>query len=98
MHIGRLTVEVGLDQMCYGLCDQTDPSNPLGRAVDPWVHWHEMGGHGTLGDHVERGNLGFAHSAGRWACSHSNGSRISLKKYASTFPLCPFPSKYGPTI
>jgi hypothetical protein len=50
--------------MCYALCDTTNTTDPLLRAVDPWVHWHEMGGHGTLGDHVGSGNLGFSHSAG----------------------------------
>lgn len=54
----------GTGHMCYGLCDLTNTAQPLLRAVDPWVHWHEMGGHGTLGDHVGSGNLGFSHSAG----------------------------------
>jgi zinc metalloprotease ZmpB len=54
----------GTGHMCYGLCDTTNTVEPLLRAVDPWVHWHEMGGHGTLGDHVGRGRLGFSHSAG----------------------------------
>lgn len=54
----------GTGHMCYALCDTTNTTDPLLRAVDPWVHWHEMGGHGTLGDHVGSGNLGFAHSAG----------------------------------
>jgi len=54
----------GTGHMCYGLCDTTNTAAPLLRAVDPWVHWHEMGGHGTLGDHVGSGNLGFSHSAG----------------------------------
>ncbi len=34
------------------LCDTTNLGAPVCRAVDPYVHWHEMGGHGTLGDHV----------------------------------------------
>ncbi|MEI7846550.1 MAG: hypothetical protein WCK35_12170 [Chloroflexota bacterium] len=54
----------GTGHMCYALCDTTNPTDPLCRAVDPWVHWHEMGGHGTLGDHVGSGLFGFAHSAG----------------------------------
>ena len=54
----------GTGHMCYALCDTTNTVDPLLRAVDPWVHWHEMGGHGTLGDHVGSGSLGFAHSAG----------------------------------
>ena len=54
----------GTAHMCFALCDLTNTAQPLLRAVDPWVHWHEMGGHGTLGDHVGSGNLGFSHSAG----------------------------------
>jgi zinc metalloprotease ZmpB len=54
----------GTEHLCYGLCDTTNTANPLLRAVDPWVHWHEMGGHGTLGDHVGGGTFGFCHSAG----------------------------------
>ena len=54
----------GTGHMCYGLVDTTNTAEPLLRAVDPWVHWHEMGGHGTLGDHVGSGILGFSHSAG----------------------------------
>jgi hypothetical protein len=54
----------GTGHMCYGLCDTTNTVEPLLRAVDPWVHWHEMGGHGALGDHVGSGRLGFSHSAG----------------------------------
>ncbi len=54
----------GTGHMCYALCDTTNTVDPLLRAVDPWVHWHEMGGHGVLGDHVGSGTLGFAHSVG----------------------------------
>jgi hypothetical protein len=50
--------------MCFGLVDTTNTTDPLCRSVDPWVHWHEMGGHGVLGDHVGSGILGFAHSHG----------------------------------
>ncbi|HKO96836.1 MAG TPA: hypothetical protein VJU86_07590 [Pyrinomonadaceae bacterium] len=54
----------GTTHMCYALCDTTNLAEPLCRAVDPWVHWHEMGGHGLLYDHVGTANLGFSHSAG----------------------------------
>jgi zinc metalloprotease ZmpB len=80
----------GTDHMCYGLCDQTDPSNPLGRAVDPWVHWHEMGGHGTLGDHVERGNLGFAHSAGDGLAAIQMDPESALRNTPQRFRYAPF--------
>jgi len=54
----------GTLHMCFALCDTTNTADPLCRAVDPWVHWHEMGGHGLLYDHVGSANFGFAHSAG----------------------------------
>jgi hypothetical protein len=54
----------GTLHMCFALCDTTNLAEPLCRAVDPWVHWHEMGGHGLLYDHVGSANLGFSHSAG----------------------------------
>lgn len=54
----------GIGLVGYCLSDLTDTDNPLGRAVDKYVHWHEIGGHGILWDHVESPNFGFAHSAG----------------------------------
>ena len=54
----------GIGLVGYCLADLTDTTNPLGRAVDKYVHWHEIGGHGILWDHVDSPNFGFAHSAG----------------------------------
>jgi hypothetical protein len=54
----------GIGLVGYCLADLTDTANPLGRAVDKYVHWHEIGGHGILWDHVDSPNFGFAHSAG----------------------------------
>ena len=54
----------GIGLVGYCLANLTDTVNPLGRAVDKYVHWHEIGGHGILWDHVESPNFGFAHSAG----------------------------------
>lgn len=54
----------GIDHCCYALGDNTDTTNPVGRACDSRVHWHEMGGHGVLYEHVNSPNFGFAHSAG----------------------------------
>lgn len=54
----------GIGLVGYCLSDLTDTVNPLGRAVDKYVHWHEIGGHGILWDNVESPNFGFAHSAG----------------------------------
>jgi zinc metalloprotease ZmpB len=54
----------GIDHCCYGLGDITDTTNPVGRACDPYVHYHELGGHGILYEHVDSANFGFSHSAG----------------------------------
>ena len=54
----------GIDHCCYGLATLTDTTNPVGRACDPWVHYHECGGHGILYEHVDSANFGFSHSAG----------------------------------
>ena len=54
----------GIDHCCYALNDTTDTTNPIGRACDSRVHWHELGGHGILYEHVNSPNFGFAHSAG----------------------------------
>ena len=80
----------GTDHMCYGLCDVTNIAQPLGRAVDPWVHWHEMGGHGTLGDHVGSGNFGFAHSAGDGLAALQMDPDSALRNVPERFRYAPF--------
>jgi len=54
----------GIGLVGYCLAHLGDTANPLGRAVDKYVHWHEIGGHGILWDHVDSPNFGFSHSAG----------------------------------
>jgi hypothetical protein len=54
----------GIGHVGYGIMDTTDTTNPLGRACDPRVHWHELCGHGILYEAVGTPNFGFAHSAG----------------------------------
>lgn len=56
--------EGGIGFAGYALNDLTDIGNPVGRACDSRVHFHELGGHGILYEHVDRANFGFAHSAG----------------------------------
>jgi len=80
----------GTDHMCYALCDTTDTTNPVCRAVDPYVHWHEMGGHGTLGDHVNRGLLGFAHSAGDGLAAIQMDPESALRALPERFRYAPF--------
>lgn len=54
----------GIGHVGYGIMDTTDLANPLGRACDPRVHWHEVCGHGILYEFVNSANFGFSHSAG----------------------------------
>ena len=82
----------GTAHMCFALCDLTNTAQPLLRAVDPWVHWHEMGGHGTLGDHVGSGNLGFSHSAGDGLAAIQQDPESKLRELAKPerFRYAPF--------
>lgn len=82
----------GTDHMCYGLVDETNTAQPCLRAVDPWVHWQEMGGHGTLGDHVASGNLGFSHSTGDGLAALQNDPESQLRELGlpERFRYAPF--------
>jgi zinc metalloprotease ZmpB len=80
----------GTAHMCYALCDTTNTVEPLLRAVDRWVHWHEMGGHGTLGDHVGSGNLGFSHSAGDGLAAIQMDPESALRAMPERFRYAPF--------
>ena len=80
----------GTGHMCYALGDTTDIVNPVCRAVDPWVHWHEMGGHGTLGDHVGGGLFGFAHSAGDGLAALQMDPESALRTLPERFKYAPF--------
>lgn len=79
---------VGLVGYCLG--DLTDLANPLGRAVDKWVHWHEIGGHGILWDHVDSPNFGFAHSAGDGLAGLQNDPESLLRPLPERFRYAPF--------
>ncbi|WP_314242365.1 hypothetical protein [Streptomyces sp. DSM 40907] len=80
----------GTGHQCYALCDLTNTDQPLGRAVDPWVHWHEMGGHGSLGDHVGEGTFGFAHSAGDGLAALQMDPASALRGSSERFRYAPF--------
>ena len=54
----------GIGHVGYGIMDTSDTTNPLGRACDPRVHWHELCGHGILYEYVDGPNFRFSHSAG----------------------------------
>ena len=80
----------GTDFLGFCLCDLSDVANPLGRAVDPYVHWHEMGGHGTLGDHIGSGLLAFAHSHGDGLAAIQNDPESALRALSERFRYAPF--------
>lgn len=82
----------GIGLVGYCLSDLTDTTNPLGRAVDKYVHWHELGGHGILWDHVESPNFGFAHSAGDGLAGIQNDPESLLREMGliQRFQYAPF--------
>ncbi len=80
----------GTDFLGFCLGDLSDTTNPLCRAVDPYVHWHEMGGHGVLGDHVGSGSLGFAHSHGDGLAAIQNDPESNLRTVSERFRYAPF--------
>jgi hypothetical protein len=82
----------GIGLVSYCLSDLTDTANPLGRAVDKWSTWHEIGGHGILWDHVEWPYFGFAHSAGDGLAGLQNDpeSLLREKKMVERFQYAPF--------
>jgi hypothetical protein len=54
----------GILQTAFAVADLTNLAQPLGIACDYRVVLHELAGHGTLYNHVNGPNFGFAHSAG----------------------------------
>ena len=80
----------GIGLVDYELSDLTDTTDPLGRAVDSWVHWHEICGHGILYDHVSSANFGFAHSAGDTIAALQNDPVSLLRGQPERFQYAPF--------
>lgn len=82
----------GTAHMCYALADDTAPipADTIGRATDKWVHWHEMAGHGSLGDHVNDGTFPFAHSAGDGLAALQNDPVSALRALPLRFRYAPF--------
>jgi hypothetical protein len=70
----------GIGLVGYCLANLADTTNPLGRAVDKYVHWHEIGGHGILWDHVDSPNFGFSHSAGDGLAGLQNDPESLLRQ------------------
>lgn len=95
----------GIGLVGYCLSDDTNVpadadtvNNPLGRSVDKWVHWHELGGHGILWDHVNSGFFAlvgdayFAHSAGDTLAAFQNDPESAIREdeLPERFQYAPF--------
>jgi zinc metalloprotease ZmpB len=82
----------GIGLVAFALGDLIDTANPLCRAVDKYVHWHEIGGHGILWDHVDSPNFGFAHSAGDGLAGIQNDPESMLRQLGlvQRFQYAPF--------
>ncbi|HNF68333.1 MAG TPA: hypothetical protein PLL28_03105 [Chitinophagales bacterium] len=83
----------GIDHSGYGYGDETNMVDPtIGRAPDNWVHWHELGGHGILYDHVGTWYFNFAHSAGDGLAAIQNDPTSQLRELGNIerFRYAPF--------
>lgn len=81
----------GIGLVGFGLSARRgEHDTPIGRAIDKWVHWHEIGGHGILLDHVHSLNFGFAHSAGDGLAALQNDPESRLRGTAGRFRYAPF--------
>ena len=83
----------GIGLVDFRLSDDTGADDttvhPLGRAVDKWVHWHELGGHGILYDHVNGPNFGCVHSAGDSLAALQNDPESTAARPARALPVRP---------
>ena len=76
----------GIARTTFMLADLGDTTNPLGLACDYRVVLHELGGHGTLYNHVSSPNFGFSHSAGDSIGAVLNDAGSQADDRFKTFP------------
>jgi len=62
--LGNSTAVGGILNLRFALADKRNIADPLGLACDWRVVLHELGGHGTLWNHINFGLFQFAHSVG----------------------------------
>ncbi|WP_136666830.1 hypothetical protein [Flavobacterium sp. H122] len=87
----------GIDHSGYGYGDDTNTTDPsIGRAVDKYVHWHEIGGHGVLYGFVNTANFGFSHSAGDGLAGIQNDPTSELRATGSIERFRYAPFRYNP--
>jgi hypothetical protein len=76
----------GIARTTFMLADIGNTTNPIGIACDYRVVLHELGGHGTLYNHVSKANLGFSHSAGDSVAAILNDPGSQAADRFETFP------------
>jgi zinc metalloprotease ZmpB len=76
----------GIARTTFMLADIGNTTNPIGIACDYRVVLHELGGHGTLYNHVSKANLGFSHSAGDSVAAILNDPGSQTADRFETFP------------
>jgi zinc metalloprotease ZmpB len=76
----------GILQTTFALADLSNLAQPLGIACDQRVVLHELAGHGTLYNHVNGPNFGFAHSAGDSVGAVLNDPNSHAPDRFMTFP------------
>jgi hypothetical protein len=90
--LGNTTAEGGLLNVRFALADKQNIADPLGLACDWRVVLHELGGHGTMWNHINYGLFKFAHSTGDSLAAILNDpdSRVRDHDRFETFPWIPF--------
>jgi hypothetical protein len=84
------SVSGGIDRTIFCLAE-TNRTPQIGNASDWRVALHELGGHGTLCNHVNSTYLGFAHSAGDSLAAILNDPESNAPDKGCTFPWTQFP-------
>ncbi len=88
---GNTTATGGLLNVRFALADLHDTTNPIGSSCDARIAFHELGGHGTLWNHINTGMFSFAHSAGDSFAAILNDpdTKMRGKRRFVTFPWIP---------
>jgi len=89
--LGNSIAVGGILNLRFALADKRDLTHPLGLACDWRVVLHELGGHGTLWNHINYGLFHFAHSVGDSLAAILNDPDSYVRGNARfvTFPWLP---------
>ena len=79
-------VRMGIESVVFALAEPNDEARPIGNANDWRVVLHELGGHGTLLNHVASTRFPFAHSTGDSLAAILNDPESNAGTRWETFP------------